>query len=355
MEMSSTLNEMGYTHTEADHVVFVRPSPDITPDIITLYVDDMGQISESLECILQDKVELSKHYQMTDLGKMSWILGIRVDRDREKGTIALSQENFIKEILERHGMSDSCPISTPALANEHLAKLESPEISAKSYQRALGALMYPMLGTHPDLGYAIAALGHHATNPGPDHQRALERVFRYLRATSGKQLVFGQGTLGGSTLLGYTDTNWASDVNDRKSTSGYVFKLAGAAVSWSSKKQTSITLSSTEVEYIAGAHTAKEAIWLRQLLSELGLNTSSPTILHIDNQSAIAIARNPEFHDRTKHIDVRYHFLRQVVEDKSIELAYIPTGDQVADALTKGLPPASFGKFREEMGVRYPN
>jgi hypothetical protein len=153
-------------------------------------------------------------------------------------------------------------------------------------------------------------------------------------------------------LIGYADADWASDVNDCKSTSGYTFKLAGAAVSWSSKKQTSVALSSTEAEYISGAHATKEAVWLRQLLSELGIDTSSPTVLHVDNQSAIAIAKNPEFHDRTKHIDVRYHFLRQVVKDRTVELCYTPTGDQVADALTKGLPPALFNKFRDAMGVR---
>jgi hypothetical protein len=126
-------------------------------------------------------------------------------------------------------------------------------------------------------------------------------------------------------------------------------------VSWSSKKQTSVALSSTKVEYITRAHATKEAIWLRQLLSELGLDMSSLTALHIDNQSAITITRNLEFHDRTKYIDVRYYFLRQVVEDKLIKLEYIPTGDQVADALTKGLPPASYSTIREEMGICYPN
>ena len=290
---------------------------------------------------------------MTDLGEMSWILGIHVDHDREKGTIALSQENFIKEILECHRMSDSCPISTPSLANEHLVKLESPEISAKSYQCALGALMYPMLGTRPDLSYAIAALGHHAANPGPDHQHALEHVFHYLRATSGKQLVFGQGTSDGSTLFGYADANWASDINDRKSMSSYVFKMAGAAVSWSSKKQTSVALSSTEAEYIAGAHAAKEAIWLRQLLLELGLEMSSPTTLHIDNQSAITIARNPEFHKHTKHINIRYHYLQQVINDGTLELTYTPTQDQVANILMKGLPPATHIKFRSAIGIHW--
>ena len=352
-DMRGTLSELGYTRTEADHTIFIRPSDGI-PDIITLYVDDMGLISESLERILQDKEALRKFYQMTDLGEMGWILGIRITRDREKGTLALSQEKFIKEILECYGMSNSRPISTPALPNERLVKLTSPEVDAKSYQCTLGSLMYPMLGTWPDLGYAIAALGRHAANPGPDHQHALKRVFRYLRATSDQQLVFRRGAPSSPTLFGYADADWASDVNDRKSTSGYMFKLAGAAVSWSSKKQTSVTLSSTEAEYISGAHAAKKAVWLRQLISELGLDTSFPTVLHVDNQSAIAIAKNPEFHDRTKHIDVRHHFLRQVIEDGAVELRYTPTGDQVADALTKGLPPMSFSKFRDEMGVCCP-
>jgi hypothetical protein len=154
-----------------------------------------------------------------------------------------------------------------------------------------------------------------------------------------------------TTLLGYTDANWASDVNDRRSTSGYVFKLAGTTVSWSSKKQTSIALSSTEAEYISRAHATKEAIWLRQLLSELGLDTSSPTILCVNNQSAITITKNPEFYDHTKHINVCYHFLWQVVNNRMVELLYIPTRDQVADTLTKGLPPALHNKFRDAMGV----
>jgi hypothetical protein len=188
-DMQGTLSELGYTRTEADHAVFVHPSDGI-PDIITLYVDDMGLISESLKCILQDKEALRQFYQMTDLGEMGWILGIRIIRDHEKGTLALSQERFIKEILECYGMSNSRPISTPALPNKRLIKLTSPEVDAKSYQCALGSLMYPMLGTRPDLGYAIVALGHHAANPGPDHQHALKQVFRYLRATSDHQLVF---------------------------------------------------------------------------------------------------------------------------------------------------------------------
>ncbi len=157
--------------------------------------------------------------------------------------------------------------------------------------------------------FSNSPLGHHTANPGPDHQHTLERVFHYLQVTSDHRLILGHGTSGDSTLLGYADADWARDVNNRKSTLGYMFKLGGGAISWSSKKQAAITLSSTEAEYITRAYAAKEAVWLRQLLTELRQDMSSPTILRIDNQSAITITWNPEFHDRTKHIDIRYHFL----------------------------------------------
>lgn len=174
---------------------------------------------------------------MTDLGEITWILGMHVTRDRSAGWIALSQEKYIREVLER-----------------------SPEIDIRSYQCAIGALMYPMLGTRPDMAYTVAALGRHAACPGNEHQRALDRAFRYLRATSDWKLIFQRGTAEGTTLRGFVDADWASDVNDRKSTSGYVFMLAGGAISWSSKKQSSVALSSTEAEYIAAAHAAKEVI-----------------------------------------------------------------------------------------------
>ncbi len=157
-------------------------------------------------------------------------------------------------------MSDTHPISSPTLANEHLIKLSSPSIDAKAYQHTLGSLMYPMLATCLDLAYAVAALGHHAANPGPDHQHALERVFQYLWATTDYQLVLGCSTSSSPTLLSYADADWASDINDHKSTSSYVFTLGGRAISWNSKKQSTVTLSSTEAKYITCCHAPKEAI-----------------------------------------------------------------------------------------------
>jgi hypothetical protein len=156
-----------------------------------------------------------------------------------------------------------------------------------------------MLATQPDLTYSIAVLGHHATNPGPNHQHTLERIFHYLQATADHQLVLGHSATSIPTLLSYADADWASDVNNCKSTSSYIFALGGGTISWNSKKQPTVALSSTEAKYITGAHAAKEAVWLRILLSELGQDMSSPTILHIDNQSTMAITCNPEFHKRT--------------------------------------------------------
>ncbi len=346
--LNADLNEEIYMEAPPG---FDIPNGHVLTDIISTYVDDMGLISESLECINQDKEALRHHYEMTNLGEMGWILSIRVTHDREKHTILLSQKKFINKTLERYGMQNSCPISSPTLANEHLLKLTSPAIDAKAYQWALGSLMYPMLATQPDLTYTIAALGRHATNPGPNHQHALDCIFRYLWATADHQLVLGCNTTSVPTLLGYADSDWASDVNDHKSTSGYVFTLGGSAISWSSKKQPTVALSSTEAKYIMGTHAAKEATWLRLLLSELGQDMSSPTTLHVDNQSAIAIAWNPEFHDRTKHIDIHYHYIRQVIDDGTVCLVYTPTQEQVADVLTKGLPPASHIKFTGAMGV----
>jgi hypothetical protein len=256
---------MGYVRTSADHAIFIHYWDSIV-SIIIIYVDDFGIASNSLELIEKDKEELKKRYQMMDLGEINWILGIHVTRNRKAGMITLSQEKYIEDVLRCFKKSDAHPISTPVLANEHLTKLPSPKIDVKSYQSALGALMYPMLGTRPNIAYAIAALGRHAANPGPEHQRTLDRLFRYLKVTKDHTLTFRQEGSSGLTLQGFADTDWASDINDRESTSGYMFMLTGGAISWSSKKQGCVALSSTEAEYVAAAHAAKEAIWLWRLL-----------------------------------------------------------------------------------------
>jgi hypothetical protein len=351
-EIRSKLKAMGYMRTEADHAVFARIREGKI-SIIALHVDDSIMASNDPKALELDKDTLKQHYQMTDLGELTWILGMHVTRDRDKGWIALSQEKYIDEILERFGKANAYPISTPSLAKEHLRRLDSPEVDAKTYQRAIGALMHPMLATRPDIAYAVAALGRHTVNPGEDHQRALDRVFQYLCVTKDWQLVFQRGSSDGTALVGYADADWANDVNDRKSTSGYVFMLGGGAISWSSEKQTTVALSNNEAEYIAGTHAARELVWLRQLLNDLGHGTDSPTVLHMDNLSAIAIAQNPTCSDSTKHIEVKHHYLRKKVEDEVIDPRYKPTGEQLADVLTKGLAKEKHEGLTRAMGLRH--
>ena len=237
--------------------------------------------------------------------------------------------------------------------NEKLIKLAAPEdgINVKTYQSMLGSLMYLMLGTRPYLAFAVGALSQHAATPGSAHLAALKRVYHYVRGTSDYALVYNRST-NGLALTGYVDADWAADVNTRRSVTGYVFTLAGGAVSWASRKQHSTALSSTEAEYMAASQATTEAIWLRNLrreLKQLEAPYSGPLL--IDNQSAIALIKNAEFHERTKHIAVRYHFIRERYESGEIAIEYCPTGDQVADVLTKGLSREKVERFSEKMGL----
>ena len=225
----------------------------------------------------------------------------------------------------------------PLETNAKLVKVDNPEVDIKTYQSALGGLMYAMLATRPDLAYAVGALSKHAACPGQAHFAALKRVYRYLWRTTDTRLVYKR-TMDVS-LLGYVDADWAGDVNDRQSVSGYTFIMAGvAAISWSSKKQTSVALSSMEAEYMAAAAATKEATWLQILFSEIEPSlTHMPVKLLIDNQSAMSLAKNATFHEQTKHIAIRHHYIREKVDEGEIILEYLPTAEQVADILTKPL------------------
>ena len=202
----------------------------------------------------------------------------------------------------------------------------------------------------PDLAYAVGALSKHAACPGQAHFAALKRVYRYLWRTTDTCLVYRRTT--DISLLGYVDADWAGDVNNRRLVSGYTFVMAGAAISWSLKKQTSVALSSTEAECMAAAATAKEATWLQILFSEIEPSlTRIPVKLLIDNQLAMSLAKNATFHEQTKHIMIRHHYIREKVDEAEIILEYLPTVEQVADILTKPLSRAKHVCFAEGMGL----
>jgi hypothetical protein len=210
------------------------------------------------------------------------------------------------------------------------------------------------LGTRSDIANAVYRLAQFTRDPKPKHWTAVKRIFRYLKGTKDLQLTFGGPDQDWTTNINcYCDADWASNA-DRKSVSGYVFTLAGGAIAWSSKKQTSVALSTAEAEYVAATHVAKQTLWFQALFSELGFPQPSPFTIFTDNQAAIAIAHHPEFHLHTKHIDIALHFLRDLIQDGILNTVYINTRDNLADIFTKGLPRPAHQDFVQRLGLLDP-
>jgi hypothetical protein len=206
------------------------------------------------------------------------------------------------------------------------------------------------MGTRPDISFAVQTLAQYTCDPKPIHWSAVKRIFRYLKGTQSHALTYRRGEESTSRLKIYCDADWASNA-DRKSISGYIFTLAGTAVAWSSKKQSTIALSTAEAEYIAATHAAKQVLWHRSLFRELSIDQPETSIIYSDNQAAIAIAHHPEFHARTKHIDITLHFLRDHIEKKELEMTYVNTCDNLADIFTKGLPRMLHEDLTKRIGV----
>jgi hypothetical protein len=228
--------------------------------------------------------------------------------------------------------------------------MKEQSMSSIPYRQAIGSIMYAMVGTRPDLSVAVGKLSQFMQNPGLEHWNAVKKVLRYLQHSKNAVLQY-KSCQGGGTLFGYCDSDWGGDVDSRKSTSGYAFMLAGGCISWCSKKQATVALSSTEAEYIAATQAAKEAIWLRTFLKELHLAQKSATWIFSDSQGSNALIRNPVYHARTKHIDIQYHFVREHVLAGNLCYYFCATNDQVADILTKALPRGKFESFRMCLGI----
>ncbi|KAL2234657.1 UNVERIFIED_CONTAM: Retrovirus-related Pol polyprotein from transposon TNT 1-94 [Sesamum indicum] len=295
--------EIGFSRCNADHCCYVKRFDEFFI-ILLLYVDDMLIAGSNVKEINRLKDQLSRKFDMKDLGEATQILGMKITRDKGTGKLWLSQSDYIEKMRV-----------TP-------------------YASAIGSLMYAMICTRPDIAHAVGVVSRFISNPGVMHWEAVKWIFRYLKGTKDRALVFGKGKL---TLFGFVDANFAgSDYDRRRSTTGYVFTYGGTAVSWVSKLQKVVTLSTTEAEYVAVTKAAKELIWLQHFLGELG-KPQADVILHSDSQSAIHLAKNPAFHSRTKHIEIKYHFIRQLLEKKALQLEKIQREKNPADMLTKAV------------------
>jgi hypothetical protein len=287
---------------------------------------------------------------MKDLGELKYFLGIQVHRDRDRKIIHISQSGYNRTILERFGMQGSKPANTPLSSSTRLTKATTADAltDQKEYQSMIGSIMYAMLATRPDLAQCIQQISQFSQTPTRIHEKAAKQAFRYINGTVDEGITYN-GNLG-MKLEFWSDANWGGE-EGRESVSGFVGTLAGGAVTYSSKKQATVALSSTESEYMALLHALKEQIWLLRFLREIGYNIDDQNVIYCDNQSAIALAHNPEHHARTKHVDIQYHFVRNCVEDGTTRLEYCPTEDMVADGLTKALGPDRHRKLAKMMGM----
>jgi hypothetical protein len=344
---------LGFARCDVDQAVFFRRERN-SFIIVLVHVDDCTIVATSQPLIIRFKIEIARHVDITDLGELHWILGIEVRRIREQRAIYLSQRSYLESILRRYGLDELKPVSLPMETNVRLTSAQSPSTTEEfarmrniPYHEAVGSLMYASLGTRPDITYAVQSVSRFSKNPGLAHWDTVKRIFRYLKGTKDLWLSYGGK---GKELTGYADAD-GNMAEDRHAISGYAFLLHGGAVSWTTKRQEIISLSTTESEYVAATYAAKEALWLRSLLSQLFDTELEPTTLFSDNQSAIALTKDHQYHARTKHIDIRFHFIRWIVENGSLRLIYCPTEDMVADTLTKALPSPKVKHFAKELGL----
>ena len=229
-------------------------------------------------------------------------------------------------------------------------------MSTIPYMSAVGALMYLAIGTRPDIMFSVAKLAQYNNNPGPQHWQAVKHILRYIKGTMELKLTYrsdGLNTMSSNLCKGYSDADHAGDLDTRRSTSGFLIKMGTGAVSWSAKKQTVVADSSTEAEYVSASSAGREILWMRSLLQELGMEIEGPSTLHVDNLSALRVLKNPEHHGRMKHIDIKWHWIREIIKRGEIEVHFLPTSDMTADIFNKALPRPAVEKHRLALGLEY--
>jgi hypothetical protein len=332
-----------------EHTLFVKHGDNSKILIVSLYVDDLIYTGNDSQMMNAFKESMKNRFAMTDLGRMKYFLGIEVIQSNEG--IFICQQKYAAEILSRFGMNDCNKVCSPIVPECKLGKNENGRASdAKVYKQMVGCLMY-LLATRPDLAYSVCLVARFMERPTEIHVAAVKRILRYLKGTIGCGIMYKRLTVDNLRLVGWSDSDYAGDVDDRKSTSGFVFMLGSGAISWSSKKQPIVTLSTTEAEYVAAASCACQCIWLRNVLKHLSVTQSHSTVIRCDNSSSIKLSKNPIMHGRCKHIDVRFHFLRDLTKDGVVELVHCNTQDQLADLMTKPLKLEAFCKLKSGLGM----
>lgn len=352
LKLKTELDSLGFYSSSADPSLYIKES---NGEYIYLlvFVDDILIFAKDKTPIQEVKDGIKSCFDIRDLGEVTRFIGIQVERDYKSKTIKINQSSMITELLDKYNMSDAHPKTVPMSPSTKLVKTDDNQldVSKVPYRELVGSLLYLSICTRPDISYAVGALARHMANPSSEHWTAAKGVLRYLAGTVDIGIIYGDPGNINKEFSGYCDADYAGDLSTRRSTTGFVFKLNGGIISWSSKLQPTVALSTTEAEYMAAAGAIKEALWLRTLFKELGMNIGTVNIF-ADNQSAIKLLKNPVVSNRSKHIDVLYHFAREHVMLGDIKLDYVSTNNMMADIFTKALPEVKFIKHVRGMGMR---
>ncbi|KAM1416362.1 hypothetical protein ACFX2I_007917 [Malus domestica] len=350
-KFTSYLQAIGFDASLSDSSLFVRTDgADVV--ILLLYVDDIiitGSNSQMLQSVI---TTLNAVFDLKDMGRLAYFLGLQITY-RSNGDLFINQAKYTKDLIHKAGMDDCKPCSTPCKPHNQVLSNEGTLLSYPTLYRSLvGALQY-LTFTRPDIAFAVNNVCQYMNAPTDIHFAMVKRILRFLQGTLHCGLTYI--SRGPVTVTAYSDSDWAADLNTRRSITGYVVYLGQNPVSWQSKKQSSVSRSSTEAEYRALAHTTADISWIRLILKDLHEFVPSPPVLYCDNQSAIALSLNPVQHSRIKHLETDFHFVRERVQKGDLIVEYVCTKAQIADVLTKGLHGPDFLRHCFNLKLGYPS
>jgi hypothetical protein len=345
--LKKELEADGFRASAADPGLFIKRDGQNWIYVL-VWVDDMLLAGKKTADLEKVKKKLRSAFEITNMGEAKYFLGMELVRNRRAGELKLSQQRMTVDLINQYGMVDCKPKSTPLSTGVKLTK-EGKLLEDSSYSELVGSLLYLSTCTRPDISQAVGALSRYMATPTEEHWAAAKGVLRYLAGTKDYGIKYSRAEA--APTYGFCDADFAGDIDTRRSTTGYVFMMNGGAISWSSRVQPTVAVSTTEAEYMAAASAVKEALWLRKLAYDLGIPVDCLKI-HSDNQASISLLKNPISSVRTKHIDVIHHFARERVERKEVSFQYISTDKMVADIMTKALPEGKFKTCRAGMGIK---
>ena len=348
-QLSDYIKEYGFMQSVADPCLYIKVDGDNIVYLI-VYVDDFLIAAKDIKSINEVADFLSKKFQLKDLGILSYYLGMEIRRNAD-GIFCIKQSTYIQSILNRFGLQDA-KISRTPLDQGYLKIRQDnePMPDSERYQQLIGSLLYLAVNSRPDIAASVTILSQYNRSPTKADWNEAKRIARYLKGTSDYELRLGEKN-GVPGLIGYADADWAENRSDRKSNSGYIFRFYGSPISWACRKQTCVADSSTHAEYIALAEATREGLWIRYLLEEFKRRAQKTTLVYEDNQSCLKLVENGKFSSRSKHIDIKYHFIRDIKKKDIMDYKYCPTNEMIADMLTKPLGKVKLKDLAEKCGL----